>query len=99
MRESAELLRAVTGGGAFSKADHLRTLSEERHDRKRDQDVTHESRLKFLVSNLKGTDKRLLLHSKKTGTWSSVRGTTVSDTVLSATESWYFCVLVITSLL
>ena len=27
-RGSAELIRAVTGGGAFSNADHLRTLGE-----------------------------------------------------------------------
>ena len=27
-----ELVQAVTGGGVFSNADHLRTLSEEIHD-------------------------------------------------------------------
>ena len=52
---SVELVRAVTGGGAFSNADHLRTLSEERRDGKKDRDVVYESRLKGLVSNLKGT--------------------------------------------
>ena len=35
-RGSAELVRVVTGGGAFSDADHLWTLGEERHDRKKD---------------------------------------------------------------
>ena len=42
---SAELTRAVTGGGEFSNADHLRTLSEERRDGKKDRDVSHKSRL------------------------------------------------------
>ena len=31
---SAELILAVAGGGGFCNYDHLRTLSEERHDRK-----------------------------------------------------------------
>ena len=54
-------------------------------DRKESQDVAYESRLKGLVSNLKGTDKRLLLCAKITGAWLSICGTTVSGTVLSAT--------------
>ena len=40
-QESAELFWAVTGGGEFSNADHLRTLSEERHDRKKARDVAY----------------------------------------------------------
>ena len=82
---SAELARAVTGGGAFSNADHLRTLSEERCDGKKDRDFAHKYRLKGLVRDLKGTYKRLLLRAKSTGAWMSVRGTTVSGTVLSTT--------------
>ena len=35
-RGSAELIRAVTGEGTFSNDDHLRTLSEEGRDRKKD---------------------------------------------------------------
>ena len=60
-RGSAELVRAVTGGGAFSNVDHLRTLSEEQRDRKKDRDVAHKYRLKGLVYNIKGTDKFLLI--------------------------------------
>ena len=63
----------MTGGGAFSNADHLRTLSEERRDGKKDQDVAYKSRLKGLVSNLKGTDKHLLLRAKITGAWLIIR--------------------------
>ena len=95
---STELTRAVTGGGGFSDADHLRTLSEERRDRKEARDVAYESRLKGLVSDVKGFDKQLLLRAKITGTWMSVRGTSVSGTVLFATESWDFYFLAITSL-
>ena len=85
-RGSTEQTRAVTGGGGFSNADHLWTLNEERRDGKEYWDVAYESILKSLVSDIKGTDNILLLRSKSTGAWLSVRGTTVSGTVLSATE-------------
>ena len=78
----------MTGRRSFSNANHLRTLSEDRRDRKKYQDITHESRLKGLVRDLKGTAKRLLLCIKITDDWLSVRGTKVSGTVLSATEFW-----------
>ena len=76
----------MTGGGKFSNVDHLWTLSEERRDGKEALDVAYESILKGLVSDLKGIDKRLLLHAKIKGTWLSVHGTTVSGTVLSAMD-------------
>ena len=85
MQGSAKLVHAVTGGGESSNADHLRTLSEERSDGKKAWDVAYESILTGLLSNIQGTNKRLLLISKITGAWLSVRGTTVSGTVLSAT--------------
>ena len=85
-RGSAELLQAVTRGGAFSNDNHLWNLSEERCDRKKDRDITYKSRLKGLVSDLKGTDKRLLLRAKIKGSWLSVRSTTVSGTVISSME-------------
>ena len=50
----------------------------------------NKSILKFLVSNVQGTDKRLLLCAKITGAWLSIHGTTVSGTVISATEIWDF---------
>ena len=78
------------GGGAFSNANHFRTLSDEKHDGNKYWDVAHKSRLKGLVRDLKGTDKRLLLRAKSTGAWMSVRGTIVSGTALSATESQDF---------
>ena len=87
---SAELVRAVKVGGAFSNADHLRTISEERRDRKKYLDVVHKTKLKVLVINFKGADKRLLLRAKIKGAWLSVRSTTVSGTVPSATDFWGF---------
>ena len=64
------------GGGEFSNANHLRTLSEEPLDKKKYQDVAHKPRLKGLVRNIKVTDKRLILRAKITGAWMSVHGTT-----------------------
>ena len=85
-RGSAEIVQAVTGGEAFSNADHLWTLGEERCDGKKDREASFETKIKGLVRDLKGTEKRLILCAKNTGAWLSVRGTTVSGTVLSATE-------------
>ena len=78
------------GRGVFSNAEHLRTLSEERRDGKKSRDVAYKSRLMGLVRDLQDTDKPPLLLSKITGAWLIVHGTTVSGTVLSATESWNF---------
>ena len=73
------------GGRALSNTDNLQNLSEERRDGNKDRESAYESKTKGLVSELKGTDKRLILRAKISGAWLSVRGTTVSGTVLSAT--------------
>ena len=81
------MTQAVTGGGGGgSNANHLWTLSEEQRDRKESWDVAYESKLKGVVNNIKVRDKHILLRSKSTGSWMRVRGTTVSGTLLSATE-------------
>ena len=82
---SMELVWDVMGGGGFSNYDHLRTLSDERDDGKKDRDAAYKTKLNGLVRDLKGTYKRLILRAKNTGAWLSVRGTTVSDIVLSTT--------------
>ena len=89
----------MTGGGEFSNADHLRTLSDERRDGKEAWDVAYESRLNGLVSDLKSTENHLLLCTKSTGAWLSVRGTTVLGTVVFTTEFRDFYVLTITYIL
>ena len=76
----------MAGGGEFSNAYHFRTLSREQPDGKKYLDVAHESRLKGLLSGIKGSDNRLLVRAKITGAWMSVRGTTVSGTVISSTK-------------
>ena len=52
--------------------------------------IANETKLKGLVRDLKGTHRHLILRSKSTGAWLSVRGTTVSGTILSDTEFWNF---------
>ena len=66
-RGSVELIRAGTGGGAFSNSNHLRKLEEERHDVKKYQEAVYKTKLKGLVCYLKGNDRRLILRSKSTG--------------------------------
>ena len=61
------MVQAVTGGGEFSNADYLRTLSEELCDGKKYRDTAYKTKTKGLVSDPKGTDKRLLLRAKSTG--------------------------------
>ena len=87
-RGSAELVWAVTGEGEFSNADHLRMLGEEIWDRKKDQGAAYTTKIKVLVRDLKGTNKRLILRSKSTVAWLSVRGTKGSGKVISAKEFW-----------
>ena len=60
-RGSAELIRAVTGGGAFSNDDHLWTLGEERRDGQKYWEVANKTKLKGLFRDLKGTNRRLIL--------------------------------------
>ena len=81
-----ELVWAMAEGGGFSNADHIRTLNKEQRDGMKDQDDVYESKLKGLVSDIKSTDKRLILRAKSTGDWPSIHGNTFSGTVLSATE-------------
>ena len=88
----------MRGGGSFSDADHLRALSEERRNGKKDQDAAYEFKLKGLLSDLKVNDKRLLLRDRSMGSCLSVCGTTVSGTVLSTMEFRDFYVRVIMSL-
>ena len=84
-RGSTELVWAVTGGEALSNTDNLHMLGEERRGRKKDREAAYKTKLKGLVCDLKGNDKRLIIRTKSTGAWMSVHGTTVSGIVLYAT--------------
>ena len=46
---SAELIRAVTGGGSFSNYDHLLAIGEERRDTQKKWDNVNNDTLKGLV--------------------------------------------------
>ena len=81
----AELIRAMKRVGELSYVDHLRTLRKEKRDRKKYQEVANKTKLKGLVQDLKGTDRRVILRAKSTGAWLRVRGTKFSGTVFSAT--------------
>ena len=60
---------------------------EERHDRKKNRDDANDAKLTSFVGYLKGTDRRLILQSENKGAWMDVHVTTVTGTLLSATES------------
>ena len=81
-----ELIRSMMGEGAFSNANHLRALGEERHGGNKDRETAYKTKLKGLDRNIKGTNRCLILRSKGKGSWTSVHGTTVSGTLLSPTE-------------
>ena len=85
-----ELIRSVKGGGSFSNSDNLWKLGEERCDIQKYREVTNETKLNGLVQDLKGANRHLIIRAKITGACLSVRGTTVSGTVLFAMEFRYF---------
>ena len=58
---SAELIWDMMGVGAFSDTNRLLALREERCDRQKDRDITNENKLKNMVQELKGIDRRLIL--------------------------------------
>ena len=60
------------------------------HDKQKGRDDTNISKLKGLFKDPNATDFRLILHAKNTGSWLTVRGNTVTGTVLSAMK---FCEL------
>ena len=76
------------GGGAgraFSNANHLLVLSEERRYRHKNRDEANGATLKSLVGYFVGTNRRLLLGAKNECAWRNVRSTIVTVTLLSAT--------------
>ena len=89
-RGSAELIRAVTRGRAFSNTGHLLALRGERCGRQKKQDDANKTKIKGL-----SLVPQRCLHvpnptGPKGGGWMSVRGTTVSGIVFSAMEFWDF---------
>ena len=84
-RVSTELIRYVTGEGAFSNGNHLLEIREERRDRQKKQDDANDYKLKVLVRGLDVIDRQLILRAKRIGAWMNVRGNKVTGTVFMAT--------------
>ena len=60
-QESVEIIRVVTGRGAFYNAYHLLVLREEKLDGKKNQDGANDTKVKFLVGDLIGNYQHLIL--------------------------------------
>ena len=71
-QESVELIMDLTGGGSFSNSRHLLAIKEDRIDGQKNRDDTNYATLKVLVGYIIGTDRRLLLCAKNTGSWMNV---------------------------
>ena len=80
------------GESEYSAADCLLALREESRDGQKIQDDDNDAKLKVLVEYIKAPDRRLVLSTKNTGSCLTVRGSTVTDTVLGATEFLDFSV-------
>ena len=81
----------MTGEGVFSNGDQLLALREERLDGKKNWYDVNGTKIKEIVTNLNRTDHCLILRAKNIGAWMNVRGTTVTGTLLAATEFCGFC--------
>ena len=82
------IIGSVIGERAFSSAYHIIALREERSDGQKVQDDSNGAKLKGLAKDIKAIDNCLIIRAKNTVSWPTVRGTTVTGTVLAATE---FC--------
>ena len=67
--ERAELIRDVTGVGAFSNTDNLMELMEERCNGQTTWEGVNCTKLKGLVRDLDYTDQSLILRAKRIGVW------------------------------
>ena len=68
----------------------------ERRVRKKYRDAANDEKLQGIFSGQGALKKRLLLRAKHMGSWTSLQGTTVTGTVIDATEFSDFSVIVTT---
>ena len=68
----------------FSAASHLWAVKEEKIDKRKTQDYVNNKKLEGFVKDLDIFDRCLSLRTKQTGSCLTVRGTTVTGTVLLA---------------
>ena len=88
LRVRYELIGAITREREFSTANNLLDIREERSDGQKVQDDSNGAKLKGLAKDIKAIDNCLIIRAKNTVSWPTVRGTTVTGTVLAATD---FC--------
>ena len=73
LRVISELIGAVTGEIVFSTADCIIVLREEMRNLKKIWNDTNKAKLKVIVKEPKATDRRVIIHTKNTGSWMTVR--------------------------
>ena len=91
LRTRSKLIGYVTGERSFSTDGHLMVFREERHDGPKIRDGSKGAKLKGLVDDLEAPERRLILCANNTGLWLTVQDTTVTSTVLAATEFRLSC--------
>ena len=74
----------MVGGGSFPDMYHPLDLRGEMRDRKKNWDEANDSKLKGLVRDLIGTDRRIILRAKITGYWMNIQGNILAGIVLLA---------------
>ena len=90
---SIELIRDVKRERKFSTSDHLQAVKEERSDVIKTKDDFNKAELEVIFDTLNAFYCRIFLRAKQTGSWMTVRSTTVTSTVISAMEFCdFFCV-------
>ena len=87
-RTSTELIRGVTRECEFPTADHLQRVKKEMSEGKKAWDDVNDAKLEGIIKDPPTLDRRLFLSAKQTGSWLTVRGTTVIGTIMPAME---FC--------
>ena len=85
IRTNINLIVVITGERGFSTAGHPLVLREESRDGKNIWYDANKAKLKGLVKDLEALNRRLIFHTKKTGSWLTVWGATVTSTVLAST--------------
>ena len=87
---SFKLMSAVTGEREFSTDEHMQAVKAEQLEDKKYQDIANDVKLRGIIRYQGAFKKLLFLRYKQMGAWMGARGTTVTGTILAATELCYF---------
>ena len=83
---SSDLIGAIDGASEFSAANYFLAPMEKMCDGQKIWDDANDSKLKGLFKDLEEPDQHIVLRSKNTGSWLTVRGATVTGILLLAME-------------